>query len=420
MSRPFASGILAVALTLALIGGWLFHSERSPFSGSPIKVGVLHSLSGTMAISEAPVADATLLALDELNQRGGVLGRRLEPVVADGASDWPTFAREAERLIVEEEVSVVFGCWTSASRKMVKPIFEKYDHLLFYPVQYEGLETSPNIVYTGAAPNQQIIPAVKWASDNLGNRFFLVASDYVFPRAANAIIGDQVSALQGEIVGEEYIPLGSTKVRHAVQRIAETKPDVVLNTINGDTNVAFFRALKAAGIRASDTPTVSFSIAEATLQTIAPEIVAGHFAAWSYFQSIEGRANEQFVSRFRRRYGPHRVTSDPMEAAYFGVHLWAQTIETVGTNRVDSVREALGRQSLAAPEGVVSIDPDNHHTWKTVRIGKITRDREFEIVWTSERPIRPVPFPLSRTESEWGEFLVGLYQGWDGHWANPG
>ena len=225
-------------------------------------MGVLHSLSGTMAISEKSVVDATLLAIGEINEQGGLLGRKIEPVVADGKSDWPTFASEAERLIAQEEVSTVFGCWTSASRKTVKPVFEKHDHLLFYPVQYEGLEACPNIVYTGAAPNQQIIPAVRWCFEHLGRKFFLVGSDYVFPRTANEIIRDQLRSLHGEIVGEQYILLGSEDVQDAVQSIVAAKPDVILNTINGDTNVAFFRELRAAGITPEKIPTMSFSIAD--------------------------------------------------------------------------------------------------------------------------------------------------------------
>jgi len=242
--------IIIAALVIIVLGAiaffWQTGQRGTRLEEGPIKVGVLHSLSGTLAISETSVVDATLLAIEEINDKGGILGRPVEPIVVDGASDWQKFAREAERLITEEKVSVIFGCWTSACRKTIKPVIERNHHLLFYPVQYEGLEASPNIIYTGAAPNQQIIPAVKWASDNLGTRFFLVASDYVFPRSANAIIKDQVSILGGEILGEEYIVLGSSDVEKAIEGIVKTQPDVILNTINGDTNVAFFRELKSA------------------------------------------------------------------------------------------------------------------------------------------------------------------------------
>jgi urea transport system substrate-binding protein len=370
-----------------------------------------------MAISERPLVDAYLLAIEEINRSGGLLGRRVQPVIADGCSDWPTFAREAERLIRKERVCTVFGCWTSASRKTVKPIIEQDDHLLVYPVQYEGLEQSPNIVYTGAAPNQQIIPAVKWSFDHLGRRFFLVGSDYVFPRTANAIIRDQVSALNGRIVGEEYLLLGTNDVSQVVRRIRETRPEVILNTINGSTNIAFFRSLRAAGITPDRIPTVSFSIAEGELQTLVPRDMIGDYSAWNYFESADTGANHAFVSAFKARYGRQRVTSDPIEAAYFSTRLWAQAVVEAGSDDVRAIRNALRHQSLNAPEGIVSIDPETQHTWKTVRIGKIRADGQFEIVWDSQKPVRPVPFPVSRYRPEWELFLSRLYQGWGGKWA---
>jgi urea transport system substrate-binding protein len=338
----------------------------------------------------------------------------------DGRSDWPTFAREAERLITEEKVSVIFGCWTSACRKTVKPVLEKYNHLLFYPVQYEGLEQSPNIVYTGATANQQLIPAVKWCFDHLGRKFFLVGSDYVFPRTANAIIKDQIAALRGEVVGEDYIRLGSRDVKEAVRKISQLRPDVILNTINGDTNVAFFRELRAAGITPKEVPTMSFSVAEDELHILGASEMAGDYASWNYFQSIAGDANGAFVKNFKRKYGQQRVTDDPMEAGYFGVYLWAQAVTDVNSANVRAVRQAIKHQSFNAPEGLVYIDGENQHTWKTVRIGKIRKDGQFEIVWTSDRPVRPVPYPIFRLRTEWELFLQSLYDGWGGHWANPG
>jgi urea transport system substrate-binding protein len=412
--------VLGLAV-VAIVSGWLLHQTTSvkPLA-RPIKVGVLHSLTGTMAISERSVLESTLLAIEVVNERGGVLGRTIEPVVADGSSDGSTFAREAERLITEEQVAVVFGCWTSASRKTVKPVFERLNHLLIYPVQYEGLEESPNIVYTGAAPNQQILPAVKWCLDHLGRRFFLVGSDYVFPRSAHAIIRDHLNALGGEVVGEEYILLGSTDVQEAVQKIVKHKPDVILNTINGDSNVAFFRELRAKGISPKDVPTLSFSIAETELQSLENGEMVGNYAAWNYFQSIESEENRDFVSRFKEKYGEDHVTSDPMEAAYFGVHLWCQAVEDSGTDDVNEVRKTIAGQSLLAPEGVVSVDRRNRHTWKTVRIGAIQPDGQFDIVWSSGQPIAPIPFPGSRPRDDWKRFLNQLYEMWGRQWANPG
>jgi urea transport system substrate-binding protein len=406
------SSLALVALILSGCGG----------SGTtaPIKIGILHAQTGTLAISEKSVVDATLLAIEEINQSGGVLGRQIEPVVVDTKSDWNFAASEAERLITQEKVAVIFGCWTSSCRRTVKPVIEKYGSLLFYPVQYEGLESSPNIIYTGATPNQQITPAVKWSFDNLGKRFFLVGSDYVFPRTANEIIKDQVKALGGEIVGEKYILLGSQNVSAMVQKIVAAKPDVILNTINGDSNVAFFAALQKAGITSDKIPVVSFSIAEDELRTLGAAQMAGNYASWNYFQSIKSEQNTSFVDEFKKKYGADRVTDDPMEAAYFGVHLWAQAVEEAGVANASDIRRTITRQSYFAPEGVVAIEPGTLHTWKVARIGKIKADGQFEIVWESNGPIRPVPYPVYRDQAAWDAFLTDLYVGWGGSWANPG
>ncbi|MGH7846722.1 MAG: urea ABC transporter substrate-binding protein [Candidatus Binatia bacterium] len=411
--------VVLLVVLLAVVG-WLFYGVAGKIDTEPIKVGILHSLTGTMSISEKSVVDATLLAIEEINAKGGILGRKIEAIVSDGKSDWPTFAKEAERLIAQERVSVVFGCWTSASRKTVKPIFEKYNHLLFYPLQYEGLEQSPNIVYTGAAPNQQIIPAVKWAFDNLGKRFFLVASDYVFPHSANEIIKAQVVALGGQIVGEEYLILGSQYATRVVNKIVSAQPHVILNTINGHTNVAFFAELRKAGVTPDKIPTLSFSIAENELRGMNPKAMAGDYAAWNYFQSLDTPENREFVRRFQGKFGADRVTNDPMEAAYIAVHLWGQAVQDAREVATNAVRKAILDQSFNAPEGIVHLDPETQHLWKTVRIGKIRPDGQFDIVWTSESPIRPTPYPPYRSKAEWEKFLQDLYQGWGQSWANPG
>lgn len=411
--------ILVIIFGLGVGLFFLSHHIRAD-PANTIKVGVLHSLTGTMAISEKSVVDGTLLAIEEINAQGGILGKKIEPIVVDGKSDWGTFAQQAENLITRNKVVTVFGCWTSASRKTVKPVFEKYNHLLIYPVQYEGLEESPNIIYTGAAPNQQIIPAVKWSFDNLGKRFFLVGSDYVFPRTANAIIKDQVTALQGEILGEDYILLGSNQVEDTVKKIVKMRPDVILNTINGDSNIAFFKALRQAGITPEQIPTISFSIAEDELRSLPREDMVGDYAVWNYFQSIDSSSNQSFVNAFQNKYGPHRVTSDPIEAGYFGVYLWSQAVTDGGSLDVNVIREHIQDQSFQAPEGTVYIDSNNQHTWKTVRVGKIKADGQFDIVWSSDKPIRPVPYPISRSKAEWDNFLNSLYHGWNQNWANLG
>ena len=416
MKRPTRLALLALVLAL---GAFALTWARRGTTRDPIRVGVLHSLTGTMAISERAVVDATLLAIDEVNRSGGVLGRPVEAIVRDGASNWPTFAREAERLILEDRVAATFGCWTSASRKQVKPIVEQHRHLLFYPLQYEGLEQSPYIVYTGAAPNQQIIPAVRWAADNLGRRFYLVGSDYVFPRTANAIIRHVVGIIGGTVVGEDYLLLGSRDSRPIVERIQQAKPDVILNTINGDSNLAFFEDLQRAGITPAAVPTMSFSIAETELSGMNRAHVAGHYAAWNYFQSIEREENRAFLSRLHEAYGTSRVAADPMEAAYVAVHLWALAVNDARSIETEAVRRALGGQSFPAPQGVVYVDPETQHTWKMVRIGRMRSDGQFDIVWESGKPVRPAPYPPYRSRAQWDAFLQGLYDGWRG-WANPG
>ncbi len=362
-------------------------------SGDTIKVGILHSLSGTMAISETTVVDAEELAIEEINAAGGVLGKQIVAVKEDGASDWPTFAEKAEKLIDQDEVAVVFGCWTSASRKAVLPVFEEKDHMLWYPVQYEGQECSKNIFYTGAAPNQQIEPAVDWLLENRGTEFFLVGSDYVFPRTANNIIKEQLKANGGTTVGEDYLPLGNTEVTPIIEKIQQALPDggVIFNSLNGDSNVAFFKQLKSAGMGPDQYPVMSVSIAEEEVRQIGPEFLVGHYAAWNYFQTVESPENEKWVADFKAKYGEDRVTNDPMEAAYIMVYLWKQAVEQAGTTDIPAVREAAYGQTFAAPEGQVTMEP-NHHISKTVRIGEIREDGLFEIVSSTDAPVDPVPW----------------------------
>jgi len=384
----------------------------------PIRVGILHSLSGTMATSERPVADVTLMAIREINRRGGLLGRRVVPVLVDGRSDPKIFAREAERLITDEKVAVVFGCWTSASRKAVKPVFEKRHNLLFYPVQYEGFEESHNIVYTGATPNQQIIPAIRWSSRHLGKRLYLVGSDYIFPRMANWIIRREARILGIEIVGESYIPLGSSRVGEIVRKIIQSDANVVINTINGDSNIAFFQAMRNVGHGRKKIPSMSFSIDENEVRKIQETIdISGDYVAWNYFQSLRSDENRRFVEAYRADYGQDAILSDPMEAAYIGVQLWAQTVRVLGTTEVHAVRHALKTLSYRAPEGIVSIDAENYHTWKTVRIGRIRSDSQFDVVWDSVIPVRPEPYPLRISKSEADRELRRLFGGWGGHWS---
>ncbi|MEX1039985.1 MAG: transporter substrate-binding protein [Pirellulaceae bacterium] len=391
-----------------------------PPSGEPIRIGILHSLTGTLGNSGSSVAEATLLAVDELNRSGGVMGRPVEAIVADGRSDPEKFLVEAKRLIEEENVCTIFGCWDSASRKTVVPLIEELDHLLVYPLQYEGLAESPNVIYTGATPNQQIIPAVKWAHTfENKRRFFLVGSDYVFPRVAHEIIKDQLKELGAELVGEAFLPLGSSSVQPIVEQIVAANPDVILNSINGDSNLAFFSELRAAGITPEKVPTISFSIGEEELQQFDSAQVAGDYAAWNYFQSITSDENTAFIASFRQKYGPQRVVTDPMESAYFGVKLWAQAVAELGATDVRKIRHAMLNQRMTSPGGKVRIDPTTQHTFKTPRIGRILPTGQFEVVWTASKPEPPMPYPPSRTAEVWRAFLHDLYLGWDNHWSAP-
>jgi len=367
-------------------------ANNNAASSSNIKVGILHSLSGTMSISEVSVKDAELLAIDEINAAGGVLGKKLQPVIEDGASDWPTFAEKARKLIEEDKVTVVFGCWTSASRKAVLPVFENLHGLLFYPVQYEGLEESSNIFYTGATTNQQIIPAVDYLLKQGRKKIYLLGSDYVFPRTANIIVKAQLKAEGGTVAGEEYVPLGAADFGGVVNRIIAAHPDVILNTLNGDSNVPFFRQLKKAGITADTLPVMSVSVAEEEARHIGATNLIGHLAAWNYFETTNTDENRGFVAAYKAKYGKERVTDDPIEAGYFSVYLWKAAVEKAGSSDVDKVIANVGGTEFNAPEGLVRIDNQNHHTWKIVRIGKFRQDGLIDEIYSSVTPVKPHPF----------------------------
>ncbi|MFI5838943.1 urea ABC transporter substrate-binding protein [Catenuloplanes sp. NPDC051500] len=384
---------LGLAVTLAVTSACVGEEPSGgTSSGDTIKVGVLHSLSGTMAISEVTVRDAELLAIEEINAAGGVLGKKLEPVVEDGASDWPTFAEKAQKLISQDRVATVFGGWTSASRKAMLPVFERNKSLLWYPVQYEGLESSPYIFYTGATTNQQIVPGLDYLKEQGKKKVFLVGSDYVFPRTANKIIKAYAAANGMEIVGEEYTPLGHTEYSTVVNKLQQAKPDAVFNTLNGDSNVAFFKSLRGAGITAGTMPTVSVSVAEEEVAGIGADNIAGHLVAWNYYQTTAGATNESFVKAFKARYGANKVTSDPMEAGYNAVKLWAAAVTKAGSTDVEPVKAAAKGIALDLPEGTVTIDGENQHVFKTARIGLVQPDGQIKEVWNSGAPIKPDPY----------------------------
>jgi urea transport system substrate-binding protein len=400
--RKILASLAILLLALAALLFW--RQQAGPVS--PIRIGVLHSLSGPMASSERPLVDAVRLAVEEINAAGGLLGRPVEIVLADGASDWPRFAAEAERLISQERVSALFACWTSACRKAVKPVVEKHRHLMFYPVQYEGLESSPNILYTGAAPNQQIIPATRWALEHLGKRVYLLGSDYIFPHAANRMVRDLVEAGGGMVVGERYLPLGDSDIRQVLAEIHRLRPQVVFNTVNGASNAHLFRALADAGL--TELPIMSFSVAEHELTSSEATRLKAHYAAWGYFQSLDSIENRRFVAAFKTRFGADRVTSDPMEAAYIGVRLWARAVIDAGNEAPAAVNHSILRQSLQAPSGIVTVDAASRHLWRMARIGQMQFDGQFRQVWATSQPLRPTPYPFYRSQHEWREIIKRL------------
>jgi urea transport system substrate-binding protein len=362
-------------------------------SATGIKVGVLNSLSGTMAISEVAVKNATLMAIDEINKAGGVLGQQLVPVVQDGASDWPTFAEKAKLLMQNEKVAATFGCWTSASRKAVLPVVEQLNGLLYYPVQYEGLETSKNIFYIAAPPNQQIIPAVTYLLQKGMKNMYLLGSDYVFPRTANKVIKAQLQAEGGATVAEDYTPLGNTDYSAVVSKIKAAKPDVVFNTLNGDSNVAFFKQLKANGMSADNLPVMSVSVAEVEVAGIGVDNFKSQLTAWNYFQSVKAEANIKFVASYQSRYGANQVTDDPIEHAYSAVYLWAKSAEKAKSTDVDKVRAASDGVSFDSPQGLITLDGATQHIFQKAMIGKAGTDGQFEIVWDSGAdPLKPDPY----------------------------
>lgn len=386
------SAMTIAMLTTACGGG--SSSDGSADSGDTVKVGLLHSLTGSMAISEKSVRDAEVLAINEINANGGVLGKQIEYVEEDGASEPSTFATKAEKLIDSENVATIFGCWTSSSRKAVKPIVEDYGSLLWYPVQYEGMESSPNIVYTGAAPNQQIVPAIDYLIEQGYTKFFLLGSDYVFPRTANMIINAQVKNAGLEVVGEEYADMNQTDFSAIISKIETAKPDVIINTLNGTGNVSFFKQMSEKNYTSNDYMTMSFSIAEEEVATIGSDILQGHLVSWNYYQTTDTPKNESFVSAYKEAYGDNRVTSDPAEAGYDAVYLWAEACEQANSFEVEDVIATIenGNISFDAPEGTVTIDGENHHLSKTVRIGQVGTDGLINEIYSTPEPVTPDPY----------------------------
>lgn len=389
----------------------------------PFKIGVLHSLSGTLAVSEHPLADASLLAIEELNARGGVLGRQLQPVVVDGKSEVTVnsaFTRGAERLLSQDKVVAVFGGYGSSGRKFITPYFEKYNQLLFYPALYEGLEESQNVIYTGSTPNQIGLPAARWCMETLSAKaFFLIGTDGLRAHAFNAIVQEGIEKLGGEVVGSHYSLVGELDFAAVVKKIEASEPQVILNLLVGDSVVFFFKALVEANITSRTLPVVSFSMSENELTQVGNLSLSGNYVVRSRFPQVDPAAEDSFSRLFQEKYGKHRPVSDTMEAAYYGVYLWAAAVAKAGTVEVNAVRQALKQQEYTLGDVRISVDASTNHTWKVFQLGRLRSDNSIETIQTAEAPLPPIPFPPPRARADWESFRTALYQQWGGNWANP-
>jgi urea transport system substrate-binding protein len=403
--RSATASLTAVALGVA---GLAFSSMAQ--AADTIKVGVLHSLSGTMAISETVLKDTVLMAIDEINAKGGLLGKKLEPVVVDPASNWPLFAEKAKQLLTQDKVAVTFGCWTSVSRKSVLPVYKENNGLLFYPVQYEGEELEKNVFYTGAAPNQQAIPAVEYLMSKDGGsakRFVLLGTDYVYPRTTNKILRAFLKSkgVKEEDILEEYTPFGHSDYQTIIAKIkkfaSEGKKTAVVSTINGDSNVPFYKELGNQGLKAKDVPVVAFSVGEEELRGVDTKPLVGHLAAWNYFMSIKNPTNAEFIKKWSayakaKGIAGHKdkpLTNDPMEATYIGINMWAQAVKKAGSTDTDKVIAAMAGQTFPAPGGFMStMDEKNHHLHKPVFIGEVKADGQFKVVWKTPGPVKAQPW----------------------------
>ncbi|PWC31206.1 urea ABC transporter substrate-binding protein [Azospirillum sp. TSO35-2] len=382
-------GALAQALPTDAV-----NTTKLAVTDSTVKVGILHSTTGTMAISETGSVQAEKLAIAQINEMGGVLGRKIEVIQEDGASDWPTFAEKARKLLVEDKVAAVFGCWTSASRKAVLPVFEQYNGMLYYPTFYEGLEQSKNVIYTGQEATQQILAGLDWVTKEKGAKsFFLIGSDYIWPRTSNKIARKHIEMHGQKVVGEEYFPLGHTQFNSVINKIKLTKPDVIYASVVGGSNVAFYKQLKAAGIDLNKQTLMTISVTEDEMLGIGGENIAGAYACMKYFQSLKNPNNEKFVAAFKKMWGGESVIGDVTQAGYLGPWLWKLTAEKAKSFDVDKIAAASpGIEFTGAPEGYVRVH-ENHHLWSKTRVGRARTDGQFDVVFETADLIEPNPFP---------------------------
>lgn len=357
-----------------------------------VKLGLLHSLSGTIAIAEAALVDAEKMAIEEINAAGGVMGRKIEAVIEDGASDWPTFAEKTKKLLQRDKVAAIVGCYTSASRKAVLPVLNQMKGLLYYPTYYEGQEEDKSVIYTSQEATQSVIAAIEWMAKEQGKTFFLVGSDYIYPRTCNKIAKPTITRVGGKVVGEEYAPLGHTEFSSIINKIKAAKPDWIYSTVVGGSNVAFYKQLKAAGLDGTKQKLLSTVVSENEIDGIGKENAVGYYACMGYFQSLKNPQNERFVKALKAKYGQDRVVGDPMECAYNAVYLWKLAAEKAKSFDVQKVIAASSGLEFDAPEGKIRIHATNHHVAKKVRIGKARSDGQFDIVFESG-VLEPNPFP---------------------------
>ena len=398
---------------------WLSPQSLIAEVRAPIVVGLIHSQTGPLAISERSLVDAEVLALEEINARGGIAGLRVTWEVADGRSDPTTFAAQALRLIERDKVDVIVGGWTGECRKAVLEVVEERQGLFLFPGNFEGLERSPQIVYAGGSDNQVFPPAVRWCFDSLkAKRFFVVGTEEVWSRVVAELSKDVIKAGGGTLAGEAYLPMVGGDAEAVVAAIRSAKPDVVLNMMVGDSNIPFYSAFRKAGLTPETLPILAFNVSEGELKQFPPGGDAtGHYAAWSYFQSIDRPENLAFIRRFKARYGEGRVISDAMVAAYNGLMIWAQVVDEVGTGDPKIVSTRFDRQSVDAPEGIVTIDATTRAAWRPFYLGKARSDGQFEVVWSLTKPNAPITYIATRSMAQWQSLLNDLKSRWGGRWS---
>lgn len=409
--------ILLPLIVLSSILVVIFLAPKS-FNKEAINVGILFPLTGTLAGSAQPVVNATLLAIDEINQNGGIRGRKINPYVYSSAN-LKLNEVYVNDMIFNKHVSVIFGCWTSSCRKTIKPIIEKNKNLLIYPTQYEGIEQSKNIIYLGSLPNQQLIPAVSWSIQHGARKFYIVGSDYIYPRVANEILAQEISNQDGEVLNTQYFPLGSTDVTSVVKDIVAKKPQIIFNTINGDTNIAFFQELKKQTQNGARPLVISTSMAESDINKIGKENLIGDIFSWTYYSELQNPANEKFLKAYKLKYGNIDNINETAVNAYAGVYLWKQAAERLTILSPSYTGSMIIRASIGSPGGIIYVDPRTQNAWRSIILTQVNKKGQYQTLWTSSQPIEPIIYPAFKTKAQWYLFEYNLFVQWGNSWANP-